>query len=132
MTPSCVSRPDASPSDDVCGAGAIDGGPDGRFVVQLAECLRRRSRVAREVRSGRNPETRRPGDSPLFDRHPIQLDAVDENAASRRLIQAAEQLHERCLARAVLADNRDDRPWLHLRRHVVEHEAVCPGYANET
>ena len=49
-----------------------------------------------------------PGPPPVG-RHAGQVDAVDEDAAARRLVELGEQLHERGLAGAVLADDRDHR-----------------------
>ena len=58
-----------------------------------------------------------------------EVDAVDRDRARRRLVEAAQQLHERRLARAVLADDRDDRSGGELEVDVVEHEAVGAGIA---
>ena len=49
-------------------------------------------------------------------------------APDGRLVHLREQLDERRLARAVLADDRDDRARRQRQRHVVEHEPRrCPG-----
>ena len=46
---------------------------------------------------------------PLVGRHARQRRLVDEDRARRRLVHLGEQLDQRRLAGAVLADDRDDR-----------------------
>ena len=53
---------------------------------------------------------------------------VDEDRARRRLVHLRQQLDQRRLAGAVLADDRDDRAGRQRQRHVVEHDArSVPG-----
>ena len=61
---------------------------------------------------------------PLLGGHAREVDAVDRDRARRRLVEAAQQLHERRLARAVLADDRDHRAGGEVEVDVVEHEPV--------
>src|SRR4029450_323458 len=49
-----------------------------------------------------------------------RIDSVPENAPGLRLVELADQLHERRLAGAVLADEPDDLPWFDLQRHAGE------------
>ena len=113
--------------DDVVGAGAFDRGGDRGLVVEsrhvadahavaraeleLEEILKRAGE-ARAPRVGGNARERR---------------AVDENVARRRLVHLGEQLHERALAGAVLADDRDDGARGEIEGHVVEHERLRAG-----
>ena len=121
--PSCVSRPDGRRDDDVVGAGALDGRDDGRLVVQArhvaeADGLARAELEAEEVleRAGQA----RP---PLVGGHAGERRVVDEDRARRRLVHLRQQLDQRRLAGAVLADDGDDRAGRQRQRHVVEHQA---------
>ena len=67
-------------------------------------------------------ERARQARAPLVGRHARQRRVVDEDRARRRLVHLREQLDQRRLAGAVLADDGDDRARRQRQRHVVEHE----------
>src|SRR4051794_23447867 len=56
-----------------------------------------------------------------------EIDAVKQNPAGCRVIQARDQLHERRFALPVLADKRDPFTWLNTKVQVVENSASLPG-----
>ena len=125
--PSCVSSPAGQPRDDVVGPGALDGADDGGLVVEPghvadADGLARAELEAEEVLEGAGEAL-----APLVGRHARQRLAVHEDRARRGLVELGEQLDERGLAGAVLADDGDDRARGQLERHVVQHEAVGAG-----
>ena len=51
----------------------------------------------------------------------VQVEAVDRDAAVRRLVEAREQLRDRRLARARVADERDRRAGGHVEVDPVQH-----------
>ena len=53
--------------------------------------------------------------------------AVDQDLTRRRLVELAEQLHERGLARAVFADDGHHRAGRQLERDVLEHQPLGAG-----
>ena len=61
---------------------------------------------------------------PLVGGHAGQLGAVDEDPPVGRLVELRQQLHERGLAGAVLADDGHHRAGGQVERHVLEHEPV--------
>src|SRR5947207_601026 len=61
--------------------------------------------------------------TPLVSRHARERRVVDRDRSGRRLVHLREQLDERRLAGAVLADDRDHRSRRQCHRHVVQHEA---------
>ena len=65
--------------------------------------------------------------APVVRRHARQRDAVDQDTPGRRLVELAEQLDECRLARAVLADDGDDRARGQREIDAVEHHAVGAG-----
>ena len=78
---------------------------------------------APETRIGRNPETHLTG-APRHSSAGIRASGAPstEYAARRRLVHLREQLDQRRLARAVLADDGDDRARRQRQRHIVEHQ----------
>src|SRR5690606_23482007 len=54
------------------------------------------------------------------------VDAVDQNAARIRVVEAEQELKRRALARARRADERDRLAGLHLEREVVERRHLRP------
>ena len=125
--PSCVSRPEPQPRDDVVGAGALDRRQ--RPPARRPGAARRRGRPSARARNSKRKKSWNAPASrvaPLVGRHARQRRVVDEDRARRRLVHLREQLDERRLAGAVLADDRDDRAGRQRQRHVVEHErATC-------
>ena len=113
--------------DDVARAGPLDGRRHRRRVVEPrqvadADGVARPELEPEEVlkRAG-EPRT------PRIRRHARELDAVDQDAPAGRLIQAAQELHQRRLAGAVLPHDGDHRARLEMQVHVVEHEALGAG-----
>ena len=102
-------EPGVEALDDVVGPGPLDRRDDGRLVVErgtsprptlwLARSSKRKKSWNAPARRARQP----------VGRHARQVDAVDEDAAARRLVELGEQLHERGLAGAVLPHDRDHR-----------------------
>ena len=91
-------------------------------AVEIADADRTASR---RTRTGRSPGTRpmrRSRHSSAGSR--CEVDAVDGDATVGRVVEAAQQLHERGLARAVLADERDHRTRAQLEVHVAQHPRV--------
>ena len=56
-----------------------------------------------------------------------EIDAIHLDRARLRIVQAAEQLGERRLAGAVLADDGERRPGGNREIEAVEHSCGCPG-----
>ena len=52
---------------------------------------------------------------------PSEVDAVDGDAAARRAHDAGDRLQQGGLARAVLADEGEERAALHIEAHLVQH-----------
>ncbi len=65
--------------------------------------------------------------APLIGRHARELGAVDEDPTRRRFIELREQLDEGGLARAVLANDRDDRAGRQGDVDIFEDEPRCAG-----
>ena len=127
--PSWVSSPAGQALDDVVGAGPVDGVDDGRLVVEArlvadADALAGDQLEAEEVleRAGQALPPRRA-------RHRGDVDAVDRDAARRRAVHAGEQLDQRRLAGAVLADDGHDGAGRQRDVDVVEGQAVGAGVA---
>ena len=59
----------------------------------------------------------------IFDAVIAQIDAVEENAARRRIVEARDELDDRRLALAVLADQRDALARLDPQIEIVEYAA---------
>ena len=109
--------------DDVVGAGPVDGADHRRHVVEPrlvadADALAGDQLEAEEV-------LERPGQPgpprPARDRR--EVDAVDGDAPGRRAVHPGQQLDERRLAGAVLADDRHDGAGRQQHVDVVEGEA---------
>ena len=108
--------------DHVVGAGPIDGSDHSGFVVETRH-VAKADRLARQKLEAEEILKRaRQAAAPLVRRHSRQRRVVHENAAGRRLVHLREQLDQRRLARAVLADDGHDRPRRQRQRHIVEHE----------
>ena len=58
-----------------------------------------------------------------------EIDAIDTDRPRRGRVEAAQQLDQRRLARAVLADDRDDGARRKLERYVLEHQPIRPRVA---
>ena len=83
-----------------------------------------RARYSKRKKSWKAPDSR--------SRHsaagmPARSRAVDGDPPRRRVVEAAQQLDERRLAGAVLADEGDDRARRQREVDVVEHDAVAAG-----
>src|SRR3954451_7228216 len=63
--------------------------------------------------------------APFVRADPRQRHIVDENRPGRWLVHLGEELDERGLAGAVLANDRDDRTGRQFERDVVEDQAGC-------
>ena len=103
-------EPRRQPRHHVVGAGAIDGARAPRARRRGAARRRGRPCAARETRSGRNPETRPP--AARATRRRACAPAACRRRGSRPddgSYILREQLDQRGLARAVLADDGDDR-----------------------
>ena len=121
--PSCVSRPGRQPRDDVVGAGALDGRDDRGLVVHARHVADADGVAGAELEAEEVLERAGQARAPLVGRHARERRVVHEDRAGRRLVQLGEQLDQRRLAGAVLADDGDDRAGGQRQRHVVEHEA---------
>ena len=95
--------------DDVVGAGPTDGRDHSGFVVDTNH-VAKADRLAR-AKLETEEVLKRPGQAaaPLVRRHARQRRVVHEYAARRRLVHLREQLDQRRLAGAVLADDGHDR-----------------------
>ena len=62
--------------------------------------------------------------------HVAQVGAVDRHAAGARVVEARDQLRERRLATARLADERDAAACGHVDRDVVQHVRLAVGEAD--
>ena len=113
---------------DVVGPGRPDGGDDGRLVVDARHVADARRCGGRGTRTGRSPGTRRRAAAPV-----VRAACGQSGAPSTRMrpdvgsYSLHEQLHERRLAGAVLADDGDDRAGRQREVDVVEHEALGAG-----
>ena len=122
--PSCVSRPAGS-------RATTSSAPARRTAVVTAGPSSRRGRspTPTEWRAGNSKRKKswnapaRSG-APVDGRHRREIRAVDQDAPAGRRVQLGQQLHQRGLAGAVLADDRHHRPRRQVERHVVEHQPV--------
>ena len=127
MGPSCVSNPAVSPTDDVVGAGALDGRRDRRLVVQARHVADAHGVAGSELEAEEVLERAGQSRAPFVGGHAGELDVVDQDPAGVRLVELGEQFHQRRLACAVLADDGDDSAGGQFEIHIVQHEAIGPG-----
>src|SRR5439155_10397038 len=104
----------------ILGSGAVYGRHHRRLVfkpgnVADAYGMARAEFETKEVLE-RAGETR----SPFVGRDPREIQSVDQNAPLVGLVEAAQQLHERALAGAVLSDNGHHRTGLQLQADIVQ------------
>ncbi len=121
--PSCVSSPSISRSTTSAAPARSTATDYGRLIVEPrhiadADGMARLKLEAEEI-------LERAGEAlaPVVGGNARQIHAVDQDAALRRLIQATQQFHQRALAGAVLADDRNDGAGVQLEVDVVEHFA---------
>ena len=109
---------------DILRAGAVDGGHHRTLIVEPRHVAQ--PTVCPAVNSNRkNPGTRRRAACATRRRACAPTRRRRSRiATARRLVHFGEQLDERGLPRAVLADDRDDRAGGQIEIHVVEHEAI--------
>ena len=115
------------PTDDVVGAGAADGRHDRGLVVQPRHVADAHGVAGPELEAEEVLERARQPRAPLVRGHAGQLDAVHQDPAGGRLVELGEELHQRRLAGAVLADDGDDRAGGQLEIHIVQHQALGAG-----
>ena len=125
--PSCVSSPAASRATTSSAparstAATTAGSSSSRGHVADAHGLPRPELEPEEILE-RAGEPR----PPRLGGHARQLDPVHQDAAARRLIQPAQELHERGLAGAVLAHDGHHRAGLEVQADVLEHQALRAG-----
>ena len=120
--PSCVSRPDGRRATTSSAPRAIDGRDDRGLVVQARHVAEADRLAGAELEAEEILERAGQPRAPLVGRHARERRVVHEDRARRRLVHLREQLDQRRLAGAVLADDGDDRAGGQRQRHVVEHE----------
>jgi hypothetical protein len=103
------------------GQGALDGGVVGTAPHPGPRC-RAAALEADEVLEHGGDAT-----APVVDGELAQIDAVDLDAARLRVVEAAQQLGEGGLARAVLADDGQRRPGRNGEVEVHEHRLAAAG-----
>src|ERR1700678_3724901 len=112
--------------DHVVGAGAIDGGNDGRLVVEPRD-VAETDRVARlKFEAEKILERARDVLAPIVNGNPREVHSIYKDTSVVGLIEPRQQLDQRTLARAVLADDRNHRPLLEIEAHIFEHVARGP------
>ena len=121
--PSCVSRPDGSRATTSSAPARSTAVDDRRLVVQARHVAEADGVARAELEAEEVLERAGQPRAPLVGRHARQRRVVDEDRARRRLVHLRQQLDQRRLAGAVLADDGDDRAGGQRQRHVVEHEA---------
>ncbi len=123
-------------ADDVAGVGPIEGCLDGRLIVDERQVADADRLPGDELEAGEVLETR--GDSlpPARRGDAGQVGAVGPDHARRGLVEAAEQLHERALAGAVLADDGHGRAGRQAQVDARQHDSVgarvAEGHVLET
>ena len=110
--------------DHVGRAGPVDGALDRRPFVDVRVVADADGRLREELEAVEVLERAGEAVAPLVGGHAREVDAVDRDAPARRRVHVGEQLHERALARAVLADERDHRARGELDVHVGERVVV--------
>ena len=130
VAPELGVEPGRQPLDDVVGSGPADGSRPPRRG-RRAGPARRDRRVSRARSSNRKKSWKAPASRT---RHSgTDMEARSTPSTSIRpasgCVHPGEQLDQRGLAGAVLADDRDDRAGRQVERHVVEHEPVGAGVA---
>ena len=51
----------------------------------------------------------------------VQIDTIEQNLSFGRIVQARQQLDDRCLALAVLSNQSDPLPWVKMKIQVLDH-----------
>ena len=118
--PSCVSSPDVRRDTTSLGAGPLDRRHHRALVVHASD-VAQADRLARaELEAEKVLEGACEARTPFRGGHTRERRVVDENGSGCRLVHFREQLDERRLPRAVLADDGDDRAGGQQQRDVVE------------
>src|ERR1700689_5896047 len=95
--------------DHVVGAGAIDGGNDGGLVVEPRD-VAETDRVARlKFEAEKILERARDVLAPIVNANPREVHSIYKYATLVGRIEPSQQLHQRTLAGAVLAEDRNHR-----------------------
>src|SRR5207245_11314272 len=98
-------EPGGQPGHHILRAGPVDGGDDRGLVIQTRYVADTHRMTSAQLEAEEVLEGARQVRAPVVRRHSRQRRAVDQDAPGRRLVQLAQQLDERRLARAVLADD---------------------------
>ncbi len=118
--------------DDVGRAGATDRGEHRGLVVDVFEVADPDGRERRVLEAEEVLERAGQAIPPLLGVETAEIDAVHGDATLGRLVELAEQLHERGLAGAVLPDEGHHRARPSSRLTFRSTHASVPGYRNET
>ena len=113
--------------DDVVGTAAIDRGRHRRHVVHARHVADAHGVARHELEPEEILKRARDARPPEIRRHARSSPPSTKNPPAGRLIQPAQELHQRRLAGAILAHDRDHRAGLEMQVHVIEHEAVGAG-----
>ncbi len=119
-------EPGREPVDHVTRTGAPDRTLDRRPFVDVGMVAHADTRLRKQFEPVEVLEGAREMGAPLVGRHAREVDAVNGDSPTRRRVHVGEELHERALARAVLADQRDHRTRRQLDVHVGEGLAIGP------
>ena len=117
-------EPGRQPLDHVVRSGPLDGRDHRGLVVEAGHIADAHGMARPEL----EPEEilKRAGEPrpPFVGAHAREVDAIHQDATAGRLVQPAQELHERGLAGAVLADDGDHRAGLQIQADIVEHAAL--------
>ena len=121
-------EPGREPVDHVVGAGAPDRALDRRPFLDVRVVADPTLAWREQLEAVEVLERAGEAIAPLVGRHAREVDAVDGDPPARRRVHVGQQLHERALAGAVLADERDHRAGRELDVHVGRAPRDrCPG-----
>ena len=109
--------------DDVIGARAIDCGNDGRLVVDPRDVAETHRMARLKLEAEKILERTRDVLAPFVNPNPREVDSIYKDASLVGRIEPRQQLDQRTLTGAVLADDRNHRPLLEIEAHVFEHVA---------
>ena len=125
--PSCVSRPAGSRTITSSAPARLTAVATAALVVEPRQIADADGVPGAELEAEEVLEGAGEPRAPVDGGNAREVGSIDEDAAARRLVHLRQQLDQRRLAGAVLADDRDHRAGRQIEIDVVEHEPLGAG-----